>query len=821
MDTVSPLGSASERLAHWSLRLLGGFELCELTSGAKVSLPGKRDRVLLAYLALSPGCRQPRRKLTALLWGDAADETALDNLRVCIWSLRKALGDAQHRVIASEGEDIVLDAAAFEIDVISLRLVSHAGRHELEQAVKLASAEFLAGLTIESQEFESWRRDEAMRCKDQGLAVLTRLMTHLADQGETERAIEAGARILRLEPLHEEAVRRLMRLYGESGRRGAAIELYRSLADALHKELNVRPEAKTRAVFEEMSCGPRKASLAIDVERRLPAGIAPPWNVPLLQRSRGAARRTASGWVFLGGLAAVFAIALTIQFTESKSTASSQGAINIDTTRTDAAPTGTTAIAVLPFINLSSDPEQEFFSDGMTDEITAALAKVRDLRVVGRSSAFQFKGQNRDLRAVGQSLGTTHLIEGSVRKVRDRVRITVQVVRADNGLHVWAETYERELADIFAIQEEIAQAIAASLRVPLALQPGGTLVSNRDIDTQSYQQYLSARAIIRTRFNLIERRVPAITVMEQVAARYPGFAPAWAQLALAYMRMGAALPVTVTGEERRRIAKEWLPKAEAAAKRAIELDAELADGYTFLGVTNVLRGDYLRAEALYAKALELDRFHPEALHFYAILLGGVGRVEAALAKREQLLSIEPLVGVYNSNIETLLWIRGQTDTAIARAITRARSAPGALPTTSLARIYWSQGRHAKAADSLLTIRPGAYPDEMVEAAVRLLRAAPRPAPGQKDLPRLGGELDFVYLHVGHPQRILEEVEGDLAAGSLVPMAITPFWHSSYAPVRKTERFKTFARNAGLVEYWRAKGWPEFCQPVGVEDFACN
>jgi TolB-like protein len=228
-----------------------------------------------------------------------------------------------------------------------------------------------------------------------------------------------------------------------------------------------------------------------------------------------------SGWVSFGGLAAAFvlAIVLAIQFTASNSTALSQRVSNIDTARADSAPARSTVIAVLPFINLSSDPEQEFFSDGMTDEITAAPAKVRDLRVVGRSSAFQFKGQNRDLRAVGQSLGTTHLIEGSVRKVSARVRITVQVVRADNGLHVWAETYERELSDIFAIQEEIAQAIAASLRVPLALQPGGTLVSNRDIDTQSYQQYLSARAIIRTRFNLMESRVPAIAVMEKVATR--------------------------------------------------------------------------------------------------------------------------------------------------------------------------------------------------------------------------------------------------------------------------------------------------------------
>jgi TolB-like protein len=153
------------------------------------------------------------------------------------------------------------------------------------------------------------------------------------------------------------------------------------------------------------------------------------------------------------------------------------------------------SLAVLPFANLSSDPEQEFFSDGMTDEITSALAKVRDLRVVGRSSAFQFKGQNRDLRAVGQSLGATHLIEGSVRRAGNQLRITAQLIQAENGLNIWAETYDRELTDVFATQEDIAQAIAVALRVPLGLPPGGRLVSNRISDIATYEDYLRARAL--------------------------------------------------------------------------------------------------------------------------------------------------------------------------------------------------------------------------------------------------------------------------------------------------------------------------------------
>src|SRR5258705_663833 len=129
MDTASASSSGIEGQARWSLRLFGGFELSVLPGGERVALPGKRERVLLAYLALSPNCRQPRRKLTTLLWGDAADETLLDNLRASLWKLRKALGDTEHGFLASEGEDIVFDATAFDVDVLAFRrLPAQSGR---------------------------------------------------------------------------------------------------------------------------------------------------------------------------------------------------------------------------------------------------------------------------------------------------------------------------------------------------------------------------------------------------------------------------------------------------------------------------------------------------------------------------------------------------------------------------------------------------------------------------------------------------------------------------------------------------------------------
>jgi TolB-like protein/DNA-binding SARP family transcriptional activator len=807
--------------ARWSLRLLGGFELCELSGGAKVVLPAKRDRVLLAYLALSPGCRQPRRKLTALLWGDAADETALDNLRVCIWSLRKALGDADHRVLASEGEDIVLDAAAFEVDVLLLRDL--AVRDDLEQAAKLASGEFLAGLSIDSEEFESWRREEAMRYKDQAVAVLTRLMTQLAERGASERAIEAGARILRLEPLHEEAVRGLMRLYGDGGRRGAAIELYRTLADTLHRELNVQPEAKTRAVFAEVTRGGEQQSVGPAAVRALPphhsAIMARPADVVVVPRSAGqlasmenppgvVAKRMGRGMILAAGLAAAIAAVVTYSIVPLTSTITPQPGIPVARKLAASAPVTAISIAVLPFANLSGDPGQDFFSDGITEEITATLAMVPDLRVVGRTSAYQFKGQSRDLRAIGQALSATHLLEGSVRMNGERVRITAQLIKADDGVNAWAENYDRELTDVFTIQEDIARAIATSLRRPLGLGPGETLVNNRGIDSESYQQFLRARSLgLRSGRGTAPTR---LAILEPLVARYPDYAPASAELARTYASTIAAIP---PGEARRQTYETYFPKMEAAAGRAIRLDPMSADTNELLGILNALTRKFSLSVDFFSKALAIDPNNPRALDNKGSILMMLGQVKAGLEIKRQLLAVEPFAPVYVGNAIPALWLDGQNEAALELASGQGGS--------ELAEIYASMGRYSEAADLVASLPIRAYPTELTVEAARLLRTAPAKARSAESLPTLGS-LGFIHLHIGAPERALEYYEGAVRDPFFNDHSRIAFiWHPSYAPVRKTERFKKFVRDARFVEYWRERGWPEFCRPVGADDFVCR
>ncbi len=258
-----------------------------------------------------------------------------------------------------------------------------------------------------------------------------------------------------------------------------------------------------------------------------------------------------------------------------------------DTAVQSVAEAGNVSIAVLPFRNLSADKDQEFFSDGMTEEITSALAKVPGLNVVSRTSAFQFKGASRDMRAIGQALGASHLIEGSVRKEGNALRITAQLVKAVDGKELWSESYDRELKGVFALQEEIAKAIAGALRVPLGLKAGQSLVANRAADSESYQDYLRARALLRGRGRL-EPGGPltqAANLLEQAVARDPDYAPAWAMLAQTYLSTPAFTEAFFSGseDELRQIASNFLQKAETAAQKAIQLDPDSADAYTALG----------------------------------------------------------------------------------------------------------------------------------------------------------------------------------------------------------------------------------------------
>jgi len=529
-------------------------------------------------------------------------------------------------------------------------------------------------------------------------------------------------------------------------------------------------------------------------------------------------------WALIGALVVVIALLSYQQFASAPATVASSQQLGVEKAREAAAsPRGAISIAVLPFANLSGDASQEFFSDGVTEEITSALAKVPDLRVVGRTSAFQFKSQNQDLRAIGQSLSATHLIEGSVRKFGDRVRITAQLINAADGTHIWSEDYDRQLNDIFQVQEEIARAITTSLRMPLGLKPGENLVNSRNIDQDSYQQYLRAKALFQGRVGGggLKAIDEAIALLDQVRNRNPDYAPAWVLLASTYNarpNYTGSVSANRKGpiEEARQDVQSSLNKAQTAAQKAIQLDANQPGGYRNLAGVQIRNGKYLEAEDFLSKALSLDPNDPDTLSSYGSFLATVGRVKEALPVSKQVLELEPFIPINNRDMAVVLWLNGQDEAAIEIL----RKIPG--NTNAIALTQASGGHYKEAADTISSGPLGGVlqaPVEVRDEAIRLLRTAPAKVSSPQNVKHLGA-FDWVYLYVGAPEQVLEtfEVNREIGWSNVVNRILS---HPTYGPARMTERYKTYARKAGLVDYWRVKGWPEFCHPTTGDDFACT
>jgi TolB-like protein len=293
------------------------------------------------------------------------------------------------------------------------------------------------------------------------------------------------------------------------------------------------------------------------------------------------------------------------------------------------------SIAVLPFVNMSSDPEQEYFSDGISEEILNALARVKELKVAGRTSSFAFKGQNQDLRQIGETLGVEHILEGSVRKSGATVRITAQLIQVDDGFHLWSATYDRELINVFAIQDEIATAILEQLKahlVGLETAPLPAVAQRTDADV--YDQYLLARQRLYERKRLsIES---AAELLDKAIAKDPAYAPAYAQRGIAALLLSERNYGDMTLAEAGSQGRLYLDKALA-------LDPGLAEAWAGLGLLHVNRpGGYREGIAALEKALAINPSLIDASNWLQVAFAESGENRRALAILEDMLERDPL-----------------------------------------------------------------------------------------------------------------------------------------------------------------------------------
>ena len=481
------------------------------------------------------------------------------------------------------------------------------------------------------------------------------------------------------------------------------------------------------------------------------------------------------------------------------------------------------SIAVLPFENFSAVPDQEHFADGLTEEILNSLARVPDLQVTARTSAFAFKGKHEDLKAVGRTLGVAHVLEGSVRRSGNQLRVTTQLIRTDTGFHLWSQTYDRPFTDIFAIQDEIARAVAGALQVTLGVGVGREPGMTRHIE--AYEAWLAARGVTYTGTQSMRQH---IELLQQAVALDPSFAQAWWDLSKAYSSVlsGTSAPGDVADRQRKADAafaeyRRLLPDSprihERLAEDSIEAGrmvaaaehyqaaAKAADRFyggrpppidiigqakTPIGFPDLV-GLPRESIALFEQARARDPLNEVVALWLAYLYGTVGDFPAAFAEFER---SEPLG--QDARL-TLLAVR------IALA---SRDRKLLLPWLDKL-IEWerSQGIDFSERMKALLDKP--------EEALAVLRPLVTGQHNQTLVPWLAW--------FGDQDAALEGVKAEFQIPGFRYAALWWIWDPGHSALRKLSGFKQLMRDAGLVDYWRKFGWGDYCKPTTGDDFECQ
>ena len=478
------------------------------------------------------------------------------------------------------------------------------------------------------------------------------------------------------------------------------------------------------------------------------------------------------------------------------------------------------SIAVLPFVNMSSDRENEYFVDGLTEEILNRLAQISALRVPGRTSSFAFKGKNADLRQIGTELGVAHVLEGSVRKSGEHLRITAQLVRTADGFHLWSQNFDRKLNDVFAIQDEIARAIADALSAPLGLaEPVNPQRQTKDMEV--YDKFLQARGLLAQRSPDMLRR--AIELLTAAVDRDPGFANGWAALAQA-----RALAFYYLND-----IPDPLKAAEEAARKALAFDDSIATAHSALADVLRDRHDWLAAESEYQRALKLSPGEAETHNQYGQMLLKLGRINDALQHGLRACELEPLGWVPPSVVSLAYMSHGdlvQSRTFLDRSEKLSDRPRGFQSRMELMYALCRQDRDATRRALKLTQqvtwapeppKPGLI-DALDQALAGFQNSSAAPLDLGKTLKEFGPSgrmpLSAVAVFVGQKQVALDAifVEEETPGNDIAALIWTP----AYQSLRSEPRFLEFLKTIRMPEYWRAVGWSEFCHAKGDNDFGC-
>jgi len=563
--------------ARVSIRIttLGGFRVLE--GGKELgAFQGQPLRsALLVYLAVEG--RTTRDRLLGTLWPEKDGAKARSALNSTLHELGKSLGDRWR-----DGRGEVLQIAP-SVSVDTSDFVAAVEREDHEGALDLYEGAFLDGTHLASSPaFEQWA--DQMRSYLASLHRRTRtefVSTALAD-GNLAAALDAAQDWVELEPLEDEAHHRCIELLARSGHAAQALLHFEQYRQQLARELDLEPMPETIALVDRIRAG------AVAVERP----------------SRAAAGRRG---------------------TDSSDAAGSPAGIGAGDKASDP------SVVVLPFLNLSAEPDNEYFSDGMTEEIITALSRRGGLRLAAATSSFALKGTAKDVREIGRLLGAAWAVEGSVRKFGAQLRISARLVDAGNGYELWCGAFDRELKDVFAIQNEIAWAIADALAPHLGPRRY-QVARDRTPVPEAYDVYLLGRHFYGTRSpGGLEK---AIHYYGEALAHDPDYALAWA---------GLADSLIAQAHFQYRPPRDVAADAETAAAKALELAPDVAEVQcTSAHIQDTFNWQWAEAEKGYRRAIALDSSYAHARIVYADLLTILGRHDEAAVQTQQAEELEPL-----------------------------------------------------------------------------------------------------------------------------------------------------------------------------------
>ena len=466
------------------------------------------------------------------------------------------------------------------------------------------------------------------------------------------------------------------------------------------------------------------------------------------------------------------------------------------------------SIAVLPFTNMSPDPDNEYFADGISEELLNVLVDIEELRVPSRTSSFAFKGQNRDIRDIASQLEVEHVLEGSVRKAGDRVRITAQLIEVSTDTHLWSETYDRKLEDIFAIQDEIAGQIIDALKIALSLEQSQAPTTNLG----AYTLYLQGRELFRRRGDSLRE---ADRLLREAVELDPEFAEAWGTLAIVH--------ITIPGYTKEPWA-EFVASTLEFAERALELDPTQADAMLAIGQTMIMQGKLTAAYEQFEAITRLNSHNSQARLWYALLLFRGGYATQALEQLSTAMDLDPVHSTIIDWFARVAEAAGKPELVVEsaeRAIQLGRQ-QGRIP---LLIHYINEGSASDMEPFYL-----GDSDKSRELFPRIFEVRDDPRRLSESLAwadqfeREGAGFVVEYgrfffqMVAGSPDDFFRQLNQIQPVDDTIDVLI---WIPAATRHRQSEAMKTWARSRGLEAHWRARGWPDRCRPVGDDDWECD